>query len=78
MNGGYYAIKGFEYPIDKSIHEVLSCNDLNQEVAIEQIQDLNTDSFVMQIKYKKASKLIPSVIVGFSFLGQLKFLKYLL
>ena len=62
MDGGYYAIKGFEYQIDKSILEVLSCNDLNQEVAIEQIQDLNTDSFVMQIKYKEASKLIPSVI----------------
>lgn len=62
MDGGYYAIKGFEYQIDKSILEVLSCNDVNQEVAIEQIQDLNTDSFVMQIKYKEATKLIPSVI----------------
>ncbi len=62
MDGGYYAIKGFEYQIDKSILEVLSCNDLNQEVAIEQIQDLNTESFVMQIKYKEASKLVPSIL----------------
>ncbi|WP_424002115.1 hypothetical protein [Maribacter sp. IgM3_T14_3] len=62
MDGGYYAIKGFEYQIDKSILEVLSCNDIKQEVYIEQIQDLNTESFVMQIKYKEASKLIPSVI----------------
>jgi len=62
MDGGYYAIKGFEYQVDKSILEVLSCNDVNQEIAIEQIQDLNTESFVMQIKYKEATKLIPSVI----------------
>lgn len=62
MDGGYYAIKGFEYQIDKSIFEVLSCHDLNQEVSIEQIQDLNTESFVMQVKYKEATKLIPSVI----------------
>ncbi|TQO36928.1 hypothetical protein GQ41_1516 [Arenibacter algicola] len=62
MDGGYYAIKGFEYQIDKSILEVLSCIDLNQEVAIEQIQDLNSESFVMQIKYKEATKLTPSVI----------------
>ncbi len=26
MDGGYYAIKGFEYQVDKSILEVLSCN----------------------------------------------------
>jgi len=62
MDGGYYAIKGFEYQIDKTILEVLSCNDINQEVSIEQIQDINTDSFVMQIKYKEATKLTPSVI----------------
>jgi len=62
MDGGYYAIKGFEYQIDKSVLEVLSANDVNQEISIEQIQDINTDSFVMQIKYKEATKLTPSVI----------------
>lgn len=62
MDGGYYAIKGFEYQIDKSILEVLSSSNANQEIAIEQIQDLNTESFVMQIKYKEAAKLTPSVI----------------
>lgn len=62
MDGGYFAIKGFEYQIDKSILEVLSCSDINEEVSIEQIQDINTESFVMQIKYKEATKLTPSVI----------------
>jgi len=62
MDGGYYAIKGFEYQIDKSILEVLSTDDLNQNVCIEQIQDINTESFVMQIKYKEAAKLTPSSI----------------
>jgi hypothetical protein len=62
MDGGYYAIKGFEYQIDKSLLEVLLCNDSSQRVSIEQIQDINTESFVMQVKYKEATKLIPSVI----------------
>ncbi|MGS0749011.1 hypothetical protein [Halpernia sp. GG3] len=62
MDGGYYAIKGFEYQIDKSILEVLSCSNVDEEIFIEQIQDINTNSFVIQVKYKEASKLVPSRI----------------
>ena len=36
MDGGYYAIKGFEYQIDKNILEILKETDVNKPVNIEQ------------------------------------------
>jgi PBP1b-binding outer membrane lipoprotein LpoB len=62
MDGGYYAIKGFEFQIDKTLLEVLTTTDNQSIVRLEQIQDIDTDDFVMQVKYKEASKLNPSVI----------------
>jgi hypothetical protein len=62
MDGGYYAIKGFEFQIDKTLLEVLDTSDNQSVVRLEQIQDIDTDDFVMQVKYKEASKLNPSVI----------------
>jgi hypothetical protein len=62
MDGGYYAIKGFEYQIDKTLIEVLTASDHESIICLEQIQDINTDDFVMQVKYKESAKLIPSVI----------------
>ncbi|MES2654304.1 MAG: hypothetical protein V4620_01885 [Bacteroidota bacterium] len=62
MDGGYYAIKGFEYQIDKTLLEVLSASSNESVVRLEQIQDINTDDYVMQVKYKEATKLNPSVI----------------
>jgi len=50
MDGGYYAIKGFEFQIDKTILEILDTED---KVSLENIQDINTDSFVIQVKYKE-------------------------
>jgi hypothetical protein len=62
MDGGYYAIKGFEYQIDKTLLEVLISTDSNAEVCLEQIQDINNGDYVMQVKYKETAKLTPSVI----------------
>lgn len=62
MDGGYYAIKGFEYQIDKTLSEVLSSTGDDTLLCLEQIQDINDDDFVMQVKYKEATKLTPSVI----------------
>jgi len=62
MDGGYYAIKGFEYQIDKTLYEVLTINNDEAIIRLEQIQDINTDDFVMQVKYKEASKFTPSII----------------
>lgn len=53
MDGGYYAIKGFEFQIDKTILEILDTED---DVSLENIQDINTDSIVIQVKYKETQE----------------------
>jgi len=62
MDGGYYAIKGFEYQIDKNILEILKETDVNKVINIEQNQDIDSVDFVMQVKYKEATKFTPSTI----------------
>jgi len=62
MDGGYYAIKGFEYQIDKNILEILKQSDINKPVNVEQNQDIDSSDFVMQVKYKEAVKFVPSAI----------------
>lgn len=62
MDGGYYAIKGFEYQIDKNILEILKQSDINKLVNVEQNQDIDSSDFVMQVKYKEAAKFVPSAI----------------
>ncbi len=62
MDGGYYAIKGFEYQIDKNILEILEQSDINKAINIEQNQDIDSADFVMQVKYKEAVKFVPSAI----------------
>jgi hypothetical protein len=62
MDGGYYAIKGFEYQIDKNLLEILKETDVNKAINIEQNQDIDTADFVMQVKYKEATKFTPSTI----------------
>jgi len=57
-DGGYYAIKGFEFQIDKTILELFKKNN-NAPIFLEQIQDINTNDFVMQVKYRETQKYIP-------------------
>lgn len=61
-DGGYYAIKGFEYQIDKSIIEILNSDDENNLIGIERIQDVDSNSWVMQIKYKETKDFVPSAV----------------
>lgn len=61
-DGGYYAIKGFAYQIDKAILELLNTDDENEKINIEQIQDIDLTDSVIQVKYKETAKLIPSQI----------------
>ncbi len=62
MDGGYYAIKGFEYQIDKTLSEVLFSSNSDSVICLEQIQDINNGDYVIQVKYKEATKFTPSVI----------------
>ena len=61
MDGGYYAIKGFAFQIDKAILEILDADDSTQ-VKIEEIQDINSENFVIQVKYKEKARFTPSKI----------------
>lgn len=54
-DGGYYAIKGFEFQIDKTILELFKAKD-NTPIFLEQIQDINSSSFVTQVKYKETQQ----------------------
>lgn len=61
-DGGYYAIKGFAYQIHKAILELLDPEKSEAEIFIENIQDIDSESFVMQIKYKETQKFSNSKI----------------
>lgn len=62
LDGGYYAIKGFEYQIDKAILEILNEDNEGKQINIERIQDIDSGDFVMQVKYKETQKFTPSGI----------------
>jgi len=60
-DGGYYAIKGFEFQIDKTILEIFEAKG-NTPICLEQIQDINSNNFVMQVKYKETQPYTPAKI----------------
>jgi hypothetical protein len=60
-DGGYYAIKGFAYQIDKFICNILNADE-SAEIYIENIQDISTDDYVMQVKYHENQVFSPSKI----------------
>ena len=62
MDGGYYAIKGFEFQIDKTILELFNADNESISINLEQIQDINTSDYVMQVKYKETQTYSPSKI----------------
>ena len=53
-DGGYYAIKGFLYQFDVTIQEILV--NAEKDVQFEQIQDINYDDYVIQIKHKETQE----------------------
>lgn len=52
-DGGYYAIKGFMYQYDKTIIELCNLAPKNALISIEQIQDINFEEYVLQVKNKE-------------------------
>jgi hypothetical protein len=61
-DGGYYAIKGFDFQIDKTILALFDDVSKSSFVAIEKIQDLNTDDLIVQVKYKETQEFANSKI----------------
>jgi hypothetical protein len=62
IDGGYFALKGFAYQFDKAIVDILKSENVNSKFGIEQIQDLNHDSIVVQVKYKETQTFTPSKV----------------
>ena len=60
-DGGYYAIRGFLYQYDKYIWELLNSSS-DTSINIENIQDIDSDNYVMQVKYRESINYSPSVI----------------
>ena len=54
LDGGYYAIKGFSFQFDRTILALFDSADEQKDVFIENIQDINSNDFVMQVKYKES------------------------
>jgi len=52
--GGYYAIKGLLYQFDKTLIEVIS--NPEAEIAFENLQDIDYDNYVLQVKHKETQK----------------------
>lgn len=50
-DGGYYAIKGFLFQFDKTIIDILT--NPSKQIHFEQIQDINTEEYVIQVKHKE-------------------------
>ncbi|ADC50042.1 hypothetical protein BpOF4_09935 [Alkalihalophilus pseudofirmus OF4] len=59
-DGGYYAIKGFLYQFDTTIIEIL--NNPDTDVSFEDIQDINYEQFVVQVKHKETQSYTPGKI----------------
>jgi hypothetical protein len=59
-DGGYYAIKGFLYQFDVTISEVLNYPD--QDIKFEQVQDINYEDYVIQVKHKETQVYQPNKI----------------
>lgn len=62
LDGGYYAIKGFNFQYDFSIYTILNEQNENLQIEIEQSEDLSTINAIIQVKYKERTTYAPSVI----------------
>lgn len=60
-DGGYYAIRGFLYQYGKYIWELLNSSS-DTSINIENIQDIDSDNYVMQVKYRESINYSPSII----------------
>jgi hypothetical protein len=60
VDGGYYAIKGFMYQFDKTILEIFERPD--EDIAVEYLQDINSEDYVIQCKYKESQDYTDSKI----------------
>lgn len=59
-DGGYFAIKGFVYQINKAIVDIL--DNPESEIFLERNQDIDYDQIICQVKYHETASYYPSSI----------------
>ena len=59
-DGGYYAIKGFLFQFDLTMIKIL--NNPQKKIQFEQIQDINYENYVIQVKHKETQNYSDSKI----------------
>jgi len=59
-DGGYFAIKGFLYQFDKTLIEILE--NPEKEIKIEQIEDIDYQDYVIQVKHRETQSYNDSKI----------------
>lgn len=62
LDGGYYAIKGFNFQYDYSLITILETPDQDHLVEIELVEDLGDSNSYVQVKYKERTNYSPSTI----------------
>ncbi|WP_336637850.1 hypothetical protein [Lysinibacillus fusiformis] len=60
LDGGYYAIKGFNFQYDYTLLKLLENEDEEQIMEIEITEDLGDSSSYIQVKYKERTNYTPS------------------
>lgn len=62
LDGGYYAIKGFNFQYDFTLLNILSQSNKECEVEIEQFEDYSDENYIIQVKYKEKANFSYSKI----------------
>lgn len=53
LDGGYYAIKGFNFQYDYTLLRILEQSNISHLVEIEQFEDYSDENYIVQVKYKE-------------------------
>lgn len=61
-DGGYFGLKGYSFQYITSMLKILETDDEKKFIDLEKIEDIGTESELIQVKYKEKGKFNPSVI----------------
>jgi hypothetical protein len=62
LDGGYYAIKGFNFQYDYTIIRILEQTNEVNEIEIEQSEDYSDENLIVQVKYKERTNFSNSQV----------------
>lgn len=62
LDGGYYAIRGFNFQYDHTVQKILDQQNENEIIEIEQVEDISDSNCIIQVKYKEKSNFTNSSV----------------